>query len=273
MTLTAAALLPVMVLLAPRAQAAPHLQRLEASHPAALVALQPADPGSLLLRSFQLGPYDGDPGQAALAFLGEHGGELGLASMDLQPLRSSAWRDRQRAHLGQLHRGVPVLGAGAVVGFDGQGYAVTLTADLDSDLWVDVQPGLSRDRALALALAAVDGPLRASPELTLAVLPDARGGRLVYRARLFTAGPFGHWLVRLDAHSGEILRVADQRRTAWAEVYEHNPVNSELVEVELPGLEAGDTVLDSDIAVVSTVVFDGSSSNSATASRNARYWR
>ncbi len=246
-------------------QAAPELEpslltQLRDSSPRQLVLQRPeAHAGSLLLRGVALGPFEGPPQQAALAFLDHHGADLGLPTVRLESERISTWRDRERVHLRQWHHGVPVVGGQAVVSFDGAGRVVMLSARLRGDLSVSTTPSLARDFALDAALERVLEPLAVDPRIELVVLPDARGGKLAWQIELWTDRAMGHWRVRVDAHSGAVLAVQDMRQHAWAQVWEHNAANSDLVEVELHDIEEGDETLSTDLAVVTTVVFDGSS--------------
>ncbi len=231
---------------------------LEASSVRSLELARPdSQLGSLLARGFALGPYAGSPAQAAQAFLAQHGQALGLPEVTLEAYGSSAWRDRTRVQLRQLHLGVPVAGAQVVVTLDGSQRVVMVSAKLEPGLWVDAEPSLAAEQAVAHAVLAVPDELAVPPRSKLVVLPDASGGRLVYRVDLWPVQPGAHWRVSVDAHSGEIITARDMRQQAMAQVYEHNPANSGLVEVELPGLELGATTLSSELAQVYTMVYDG----------------
>jgi MYXO-CTERM domain-containing protein len=234
----------------------------EDSSPRAFELLQPAPAaGSVLARGFAVGPFPGEPEQAARAFLQAHGPQLGLPAVDLEPLRSTTWRDRAHVRLQQRHGGVPVAGAVAVVTLDADQRAVMVSAQLHDDLTVDPTPGISRDAALASALEAMTLDVVDPALVGLWVLPDARGGRLVWRVELWPEQPGAHWRATVDAHSGALITLRDMRQHALADVWEHNAANSELIEVELHGLVEGDTTLTSDLAEVHTLVYDGSASS------------
>ncbi len=234
------------------------LRSLEESSPRTLRILQPSGrPGALLLRGIADGPWPGGPQAAAVAFMAQRAPALGLPAVALLPERSSTWRDRTRVHLRQLHGDVPVLGGQVVVTLDGQQRVLMLSAALQPGLSVEPEPSISDRQAIATALTTVAAPLVAEPQVRLWVRPTARGGRLVYRVQLWTAGPGEHWQVEVDAHSGALITVHDQRQRAMAEVYEHNAANSELVEVELLGLSEGDTTLSSEAVLVRSMVYEG----------------
>jgi len=215
-----------------------------------------AQQGSVLARGFAVGPYAGTAEQAALAFMDQHGAGLGLPPVALEAARSSTWRDRTRVHLRQLHDGVPVAGAGAVVSLDDAQRAVMASAQLVPGLSVDSQPAISLEGAIVTATRALALPLAAPARGQLWVLPDASGGRLVYRVQLWPDQPGAHWRATVDAHSGQLVTLRDMRQSAMAQVYEHNPINSGLVDVELPDLDGVDYLM-SDLAVVHTMVYDG----------------
>lgn len=231
---------------------------MEASSPRALELSSPgARPGSLLARGFAMGPYAGAPHQAALAFMAQHAQALGLPPAALEAQRSSSWHGRTRVHLRQLHDGVPVAGAQVVVTLDEQQRAVMLSANLAEGIAVHSLPSVPAQQAIALATQALDLPLAAAPQAELVVVPDALGGRLIHRVHLWPHQPGAHWCVSIDAHSGQVLTVRDMRQQAMAQVYEHNADNSELVEVELPGLDGVDGTLTSELAQVWTMVYEG----------------
>jgi MYXO-CTERM domain-containing protein len=123
-------------------------------------------------------------------------------------------------------------------------------------LTVDIQPALSRVEAVGAALEALAQPLEDPPRAELWVLPDARGGSLVWRVELWPEAFGAHWRATIDAHSGRLITLRDMRQHALADVYEHNAANSGLVEVELHGLSEGDLGLSSELAEVYTMVFD-----------------
>jgi Zn-dependent metalloprotease len=231
------------------------LQHLEASAAAPLAREEP-DPETLLLRGFSDGPWPGTPEQVAGAFLAARGEGLGLPAARVVPERSLTWHGRTRVHLRQTHDGVPVIGGQAVVTVDGDRRVVALTSRLRPEPGIAVVPAFAASEAGSRAAALLSAPLVADPVATLAVLPRAAGDRLVWRVELWSA-PFGHWRVTLDARSGEVLGLTDLRRDAQGRVWEHNPDNSELVEVTLPEVEVGDSYLSTPLADVRTVVFDG----------------
>ncbi len=248
----------------------------EDSSPRAFELLRPdALVGSVIARGFALGPFPGEPEQAAAAFVDQHSADLGLPAVELIPLRSTPWRDRTHVRLQQRHHGVPVAGAVAVVTIDGEGRAVMASAQLAADISVDTTPSVARRVALAQAVEALGETVGERSRVELWVLPDARGGRLVWRVELWPEQFGAHWRASIDAHSGALITLRDMRQHALADVYEHNAANSELVEVELHGLAEGDEWLTSDLAQVYTLIFDGSNeslSQTATADEDGNFF-
>jgi hypothetical protein len=176
-----------------------------------------------------------------------------LAEDSRRLTRTVPWRGQDVVHELQLHRGVPVVGAGAVSLADG-----TLVASTERDaLTVDVTPSISAEAALAIAQATVDHADGGSA--TLSVLPTGGGGRLVYRAELSSWLPVRWWMVTVDALTGDVVRVDDLVRRAEGWVYEHNPVLSELSTVELQDMHsvAGGGTMYGDHAMVCSIVFSG----------------
>jgi hypothetical protein len=148
-----------------------------------------------------------------------------------------------------------------VVTLDPGGRVVALHARVP-DVAPPPAPVIDAVEAGRRASEALGRPLVAAPRAALWLDPAADGARLVWRVELF-GSLGGHWRVTLDARSGAVLAMSDLRRQARAQVWEHNAANSELVEVVLPEIEAGDTVLSSSLVDASTVVWEGSSASSA----------
>jgi MYXO-CTERM domain-containing protein len=230
----------------------------EDSSPRAFELHRPdARAGALIARGFAVGPFSGEPDRAALAFVDAYGASLGLPAVQLEPSRTSTWRDRTRVHLQQHHAGVPVAGAVAVVTLDGAQRVVMVNTQLRGGLTVDTTPAISREAATASALEALGEAVIHPARVGLWVLPDARGGRLVWRVELWPESHATHWRATIDARSGAVLTLRDMRQHALADVWEHNADNSELVEVELHGdLDSGDGTLTDDLAVVHTMAFE-----------------
>ena len=218
------------------------LQRLDASSTAELQVIrdQPG-PAPGMLRGFSAGPYAGNPEQVSAAFLAEYGPALGLISGDRTwvPTRQVVWRGRRVVHLAEQFRGLPVLGGTVIIRVEPDNTVSFLNARPTSSLHLDTTPLISEHEALAVARAALPAPWADHESPALAVLPSAAGGRLIYQLRVEISMPPATWRVRVDARTGELLEAADQRVRAGAQVYEHNPVNSDLMDVDLPGLDDG----------------------------------
>ncbi len=232
------------------------LKRLEASNPAALRLID--DGPGRTLRAFHAGPYPGSPEQAARAFVAEHGGALVAEGTmpELAHERTVSWHGRSMVHLRQLHRGIPVLGAGVMVKLEGDGAAVMATSHLRPGLTTDTEPTLDRQNAQARGLATVpEGELATTPSLF--VLDRPSSGRLVYRVPVFASSPPASWMVTLDAHTGEVLDVSDLRLSAEGDVYPGSPATSEVTTVTLTDLAGDETWMNGTYALVRSTVFDG----------------
>ena len=124
---------------------------------------------------------------------------------------------RRHTRLTQIHRGVPVLGAGIVVQEDGS-RTVSVLGSIFEGIDIDVVEHLSADDALDVASRLTGTPLgrRRTPEL--AVLPHPDGTfRLVYPVRVFTGGDLT--ILYVDARTGGIAwSRSDLKRQAAAGV-------------------------------------------------------
>lgn len=128
-------------------------------------------------------------------------------------------------------RGEPVLRAGVPLG------------DLTLDPVPSVSAALAEASALALVGATGEGRLW-EPRSELVAWVDARGAaHLVWAVDASTRWPVATWRVLVDAHTGDVLRSRRTSRAALGRVYETNPAVSDVVEVELHGLQS-DTSLD-----------------------------
>ena len=106
-------------------------------------------------------------------------------------------------------RGVPVVGAGAVV-IDAPGQPAELLFDNSLDgLEAPGEPAVTRAQAIAIALGAIDaGPGgETSARLVIAVMP---GNQLAWEVAHVASGPPGDWLVHVSASSGEVIATEDR---------------------------------------------------------------
>lgn len=195
----------------------------------------------------------GDPAEQARSLLRQHEERLGLSAEDLEVRRVRHWRDRAIVHLDQLHEGVVVQGAGAVLRLGPSGELDLLTTSWQPRLAVSGEPTIPAAQARERALNAVgEGRVRRA-ELRVRALGPA--GRLVWQVEL-VGQPLGWWQVELDAHSGELLGVRDLRAHAQGRVYLRNLDPADLGEAELTGLSADATALGSSDVAVSSIVFE-----------------
>lgn len=161
----------------------------------------------------------------------------------------SPWGDTQR--FVQLHRGVPVLGAGLAIRVDG-GVVPTKTDALVRGLTVDVTPTLSVDVARSKAEAYGGHPSAAPAPARLVVIPHTDvGGYLAWQIDAWhtSRGPLR---ISVDAHDGTILAAYPLIRHARGRVYATDP-SSAPVENDLPNLSST-TALDGRAAAVGNFV-------------------
>jgi hypothetical protein len=122
---------------------------------------------------------------------------------------------------------VPVLGAEAVVG-EAPGAEGDLLVDATrSRIDSPPRPRVARSAATRGALRGVElDRLARSPEAQLAILPDGRGGRLVWRVLLAGIDPPRDLEVLVDARSSAVVRERDLTLSARgsARIFAPNPV-------------------------------------------------
>ena len=114
--------------------------------------------------------------------------------------------------------GVPVVGGEAIVHLDRGGRMLGVTDYLVRDLRVETKPALSKDEALSLAYAAVDGVVTGEKSTELQILPRRQlGAVLTYRVQLEATtidGEPSMPVVFVDASNGEIIESYDNLQ--WA---------------------------------------------------------
>ncbi len=235
------------------------MDRLESSSPRPLVVLvDPVDGVPSLLRGFEAGPWQGVPGTVAMSFLEDYGEALGLRpeGSSWEPVATRGVGDHWLVRLRQTYLGVPVLGAQVVLKVDPRGL-VTMVAGKPKMLRGHLPPlNISAEQASSIAVGSIYGEPVAEPEPELLLSTDPWTISLIYQAMIYTRNPVRAWRVRVDASTGRVLDFTDTRNLARGQAYEHNPVNSQLVDVELEGLPLDAAELIGDDITVQSVVFD-----------------
>lgn len=187
-----------------------------------------------MLRQLATEPMVSTPDRTARVFLAEHAQQLDLdlARISVRHSRSSSWRGRTLQRFEQHHHGLPVVGAVMVLKLDRSARLTMAMSTLRDDLTVDPTPTIDAATAREAAVQAVQSRTttvgQASPP-QLSVLPSPAGGQLVYRVAVFSATPIARWMVLVDAHSGVVYRMVDQRIHAQGQAYEENPDVSGLI--------------------------------------------
>ncbi|MFT4979184.1 MAG: hypothetical protein ACI8S6_005094 [Myxococcota bacterium] len=195
------------------------------------------------------GPAQAQPASdLAMAHLTEH---TGLSATQLAPVRQRSWHGRQIVHLQQLYEGVPIQGAVSTLSVH-DGEARLLRVHRVESITVSVAPGLDPAAAGRLAEAMISDTV--AGEVTLRILPTDGGGVLIYAVTLL-AGGMQEARVDVDAHTGQIHGVHTLVSNALGTIYPAD-LFDEPEDVELTGLPGDATVLDSEAAVVRSLVFD-----------------
>ena len=157
----------------------------------------------------------GAPEDQARAFLAQRGGVIGLRTTDASDLKVERVRDGlagTNVRFRQTVGGVPVWGPETVVTIDHDDRVQALANGYRDDLEVtDLTPAITADAARAAVFAHIG--LTGEPtldEVELMVWPSTPA-RLAWVTRTAAYDVPGDWEGVIDAHTGEILRIADRR--------------------------------------------------------------
>ncbi len=215
----------LLLLLAVPVFAQPELEVLRADNEAIQrVAEQVSDRGSIHFRAgVDLAPEE---------FLQQYQQALGLTARDVmsETLRQPIPKGGEVVRFRQLHRGIPVEGAEYLVRIEG-GELRTLKGRVAEGLAINVDRAMPEKSGLAAALEHVDAQVYAWENPNL-LHPDAASdlesalprGQLIivrdpqsddrrpsyllaWRFDIKTAVPYEHWIVYVDAESGELVKV------------------------------------------------------------------
>ena len=158
------------------------------------------------------------PEAMAREYLAAHAGELRLADAglgDLTPRHVRTGKAGHNVRFLQTLDGVPVWGSETVVNLDRAGrvrlvfHGYRPNLDLASTV---PTLGASTARAATLDHLEATGPFL-DDDAELVVYPAEDGAHLAWRIFVTPRAPFGNWEAFVDAHTGDLLRVA--RRTVF----------------------------------------------------------
>ena len=162
----------------------------------------------------------GDPQQAAVSYVRNFDGELGLSAQDDFEVRQVRQGRGQQLHvrMRQLHNGLPVWGSGLVVHAGSDSRFLGMSGTVAKDLKVDPGTSLAGSDALAIGKSAYAGKVSkglaaglaySREKSELVVYPSKDGARVAWHVEFFTelqAGVEpGLWNYFVDAETGAIL--------------------------------------------------------------------
>lgn len=156
--------------------------------------------------------YGADPGAAAISFLSDVKGILGLGQQDEVEVRDVVELEGKRhVRLRQSFRGVPVEGADLLVHMTPEGSVTMLQNNSVPDLTPTNQRSVTRDEAIGAAMARLRLSLGSE-----AVLGEPSGELIIarfdgrhkysWKVKVPTLRPAGNWITYLDADTGQVLK-------------------------------------------------------------------
>ncbi|MCA9617585.1 MAG: hypothetical protein KC731_01100 [Myxococcales bacterium] len=174
--------------------------------------------------------------QAAVAtYFTDHAKSLGLEGIDLEAGAVLRAAGEPILRYTQRHAGLPVYGGQVAARIGRSGALEGLMLRVARGLAVDTTPGVAAEIATALAGARL-GLSTAGAKTALVVLPDGRGGKLVWQVDL--RDRLGGRRALVDAASGELVLVTTLGADALGRVYPISPaVTPTFADVELVELD------------------------------------
>ena len=150
-----------------------------------------------------------DPQARAIEFLSSMADGFDLPLHELVPAGTAPTKKVTYVHFTQVHQGLPVIGAKALVKLDPQGRAIGFGADLYHDFPADLQPTIGE---AAASTSAADGlhNVTTMSQVGLRFLPIPEGRtlnmRLVFEVEVSTGGNAvpGRYRCLVDAHTGKL---------------------------------------------------------------------
>jgi zinc metalloprotease ZmpB len=175
--------------------------------------------GQGVVRSFYNTPTtvakSGTAEGAARAFVATHARELGMQSntISLGAAQVIAAPGGSHVRMPQLHRGIPVYGAGMVIATNAAQHVTMVGNSTIAGIEVAVAPSFDAARAITIAQTALKADARAigvPDKATLVVFRAADGSdHLAWCVTLTREEPAGDWELLVDAESGAVLQQAD----------------------------------------------------------------
>jgi hypothetical protein len=212
---------------------------------------RPPSPAVHVVSGFSWPAFSADPIEGALDFLSAFPDLAGIRDprTDLVFEASHPSPAGPVLKFAQYYQGLPVYGRGVIVRTSDQGSVTYMAGNAVPPPYdIDTTPLVDSGQAEALAETSVPGKIWREPSVALQVLVDPQGVRLVWAVALAVNDPAGAWLVFVDARTGELAGRVDVMLHALGRVYEQNPNNGEIVDVELMNLDGDGSLLTGEYA-------------------------
>lgn len=179
-------------------------------------------------------PFSGTPEEAGRAFLTQNAAAFGIT--DVANLRLFSQREALGGYLirfQQTFNDIPVKDGGIGLVMNANKQIVMATGPFFRNITVNTTPSLTAAQARAAADADLNqfsvnipshisdllqtglnnltqqAAAAANIEPSLGIYPTADGFRLVWKVAKFSTNPFGHYMVTIDAHTGETVARKD----------------------------------------------------------------
>lgn len=168
-------------------------------------------PRQMAFLNYEVAP--GEPEAMARQYLQEQSAMLRSTNATLQHLRTRSGLSGHTVRFVQVVDGVPVYDSETLVNIDHQNRVQLVVNGTRAHVDVATTPAVSESTARQIAFdhLGIRGELLVD-ETELMIYPTESGTRLVWRVQLTTgyAEPRGDWESVVDAHTGELVRVADR---------------------------------------------------------------
>ncbi|MEZ4740614.1 MAG: T9SS type A sorting domain-containing protein [Flavobacteriales bacterium] len=152
--------------------------------------------------------------EKAMNFLGTGTASFRLPMEDLVPLATAPTGKLTYVHFSQVHAGLPVIGASAMVKFDAQGRVIAFGADVHKNFELDMVPTLAEAAVEGVAAQGLSNVLTTEHQ-GLGLLPVPQGAtidmRLVRQLTVHTLSGErpGQYRCLVDAHTGKLWYRSD----------------------------------------------------------------
>ncbi|MBL7937950.1 MAG: hypothetical protein JNL43_01205 [Flavobacteriales bacterium] len=181
----------------------------------------------------------GDASATALEFLGSLDG-FGIPLDELVPMPIAPTKKVTYAHFAQVHEGLTVLGAKALVKLDAQGRVIGFGADVYREFPTDLQPAIGEAAAIAAATAGMLNVVNTSVGgLVFLPVPEGRKVemRLVREVEVSTGGNVvpGRYRCLVDAHTGKLWYRTNEVKNCGHEAVAEAGADVQMVATAYPG--------------------------------------